>query len=61
MSQGEILEILKKSKKPLSAPELNKIMGKVSAGESLRKLVKYNEIKRIYKTKEYGNVAHYFL
>lgn len=61
MSQGQILEILEKSKKPLTAKDLDKIMNKNTASCSLRQLMKYKEVRVIYKTRGNHNVSHYFI
>ncbi len=47
MSQGEILEVLEKAKKPMSSKAISKITGKCQSSTSrcLKKLVEQEDIK----------------
>ena len=61
MGQTEVIELLKKSGKPLTSKEITSKLGLSSANNSLRKLVKYNEIKIIHKIRGIHNVKHNFI
>lgn len=52
MTQSDIIKLLRKSKKPLSAREINKILGITCAHSNLKKLREHNEVKFEYTPKE---------
>lgn len=69
MSQDQVLRLLEKSERPLSAKEISEKIGVTNANENIRRLKKYNEIKSVWlMTQTNGDpspwekpVLHYFV
>ena len=61
MSQEDVLEVLKKSRKPLTRNEIEKRLNIsiASIGENLRSLRKHMEVKRIRKEGR-GNLEYFY-
>lgn len=47
MSQQSVLELLEKSKKPMSVQEIRKVLGIRSVDKNIKVLVAHNEIKYV--------------
>ena len=61
MGQQEVINLLKKNKKRLTAKEIADKLKQSNVGEPLRKLHKEGIVKRIKSKKEYWNSFQYWI
>lgn len=64
MGQDDILKLLKKSKEPLSAPQIAKKLRKDNTSvvnTLIRKLLSRREVRFIEKQGQFHKVRHYFI